>query len=178
MNQFVSIVCFSYFGFFDSALLGTRLAQYVERGGGVIIMVYANCGSGNSLKGLWETNAYDPILPKDTSRPFLKGLGEVKYPNHPIMEGVKTFSGGDQNSQSQGKMNEHAQLIACWTNGAPLVVEMNLPNIGKIIGLNFYPPTDRVAKGERPPTGDGSKLIANALFYASAMARPFEFPTE
>jgi len=176
LSQFNSILCFSYFGFSNANELGNRLATYVENGGGVIIMSYANCGTGNMIKGAWEINSYDPIIPSDTSRPpSPKGLGEIKRPDHPIMEGVLKFSGGEQNSHSPGRLNPNAQLIASWSHGAPLVVELTNKIKGKIVGLNFYPTTNRAARSERPPNTDGSKLIANALFYVSSITRGYNY---
>lgn len=114
LQQYSSVLCFSYFGFGNPTTLGNVLAsthfadnahktEYVEHGGGVIIMCYANCGPGNMLKGDWEKKGYDPIIPKDTSRTSeANGLGEIRILDHPIMEGVKTFNGGLQNSHSRG----------------------------------------------------------------------------
>lgn len=87
-----------------------------------------------------------------------------------------------------GDLNASSRVIASWSSGSPLVVELVGKTKGKLVCLNFYPPTSRVApvsfpcavladwlQYERLPNTDGDKMIANALCYCTPSAKPYRF---
>jgi len=164
LSKYNAILFFSYHGF-NQNVLGDLLAQYVDNGGGVVIGTYSNCGRGNRLEGRWCVGGYDPIALGSTSR--VNSLTMAKSDaNHPIMRGVRTFSGGVQSSHGDGNAHPGAKVIAEWSNGRPLVVEYS-KFAGTIVGLNFYPPSGDAAEGCWDPLSDGRTLISNALCYAT-----------
>jgi len=164
---------FSYFGF-DQVTLGNLLSEFVESGGGVVFCAYGNCGRGNKLDGKWAEKKYDPLILGNTSRTRDLCIGKVFDSDHPILDGVTTFNGGEQSSHGDGPAHPSAIVIAEWSNGRPLAVELKIGTPqrrhGEIIGLNMYPPSsDAAAGGWTSGSSQGAKLMANALRY---VARP------
>lgn len=67
-------------------------------------------------------------------------------------------------------------LVAHWSDGQPLVGARDGPVGGRIVGLNFYPPSSDARGDFWDLTTDGARLMANALLYvASAFAAPPTF---
>jgi len=156
---------FSYHGF-NQHELGNLLAQYVEDGGGVVIGTYSNCGRGNRLEGRWCEGGYDPITLGSTSRTKALSIGKI-ISSHPILQGVQSFNGGVQSSHGDGKPHPDAIIVAEWTNGRPLIAELN-KHAGTIVGLNFYPPSSDAAEGcWDAASSDGKVVLSNALCYVT-----------
>jgi len=166
MQGFNGILFFSYHGF-DQANVGNMLASYVESGGGVVFCAYGNCGRGNKLDGKWAEKKYDPLTLGNTTRTPYLHLGKILEANHPILEGVSEFEGGEQSSHGDGAPNADAKVIAEWSNGHSLVVELNPTNNGTIVGLNMYPPSSDSASGGWNAKTGGARLMANSLYYVA-----------
>jgi len=145
------------------------LAQYVDNGGGVVVATYANCGRGNRLEGRWKDGSYDPIQLGSTSRTKALKMGTC-LKNHPVLKGVRHFSGGAQSSHGDGSPHPQATVIAEWDNGRPLIAELKTFK-GLILSLNFYPPCEEVAYGGWDAKTDGSRIISNALIHVSLSNR-------
>lgn len=175
LKQFNAVLFFSYHGF-DQVAMGNLLADFVDMGGGVVFCAYGNCGRGNRLDGKWAEKKYDPLTLGSTARmPYLK-LGKVHVEGHAVMDGVDSFDGGELSSHGDGVPHARADVIAEWSNGRPLVVELRTqegsPHArkkgGEIIGLNFYPPSSQVAVGGwESEKGGGARIMANALHYVA-----------
>jgi len=162
-----SVMFFSYHGF-DQVTVGNVLADYADMGGGVVVCAYTNCGKGNKLEGRWGKGAYDPVLAGTTSRDVMLKLGKVHFPDHPILRGITSFSGGYQSSHGNGKLHPDARTIAEWTNGRPLVVEKEgEKGGGGLVALNMYPPSADGATGGWDAATQGAQLLANALLYVA-----------
>jgi len=164
-GKYNAILFFSYHGFCQVEL-GNLLAQYVDNGGGVVIGTYSNCGRGNRLEGRWCDGGYDPISLGSTSR--IKSLVVGKsIPNHPVLRGVLNFNGGLQSSHGDGKPHPDATIIAEWTNGRPLIVQLR-KFAGTVVALNFYPPSSDAAEGcWDAASSDGELILSNALCYVA-----------
>jgi len=173
LQQFNAILFFSYFGF-DQITLGNLLSEFVESGGGVVFCAYGNCGRGNKLDGKWAEKKYDPLILGNTSRTRDLVLGKIHDADHPILEGVTSFNGGEQSSHGDGPAHPSSTIIAEWSNGRPLAVELRIGTPqrrhGEIIGLNMYPPSSDVAAGGWTSNNShADRLMANSLRY---VARP------
>lgn len=127
LRKFNAVLFFSYHGF-DQVSLGNLLADFVEMGGGVVFCAYGNCGRGNRLDGRWAAKKYDPLILGNTSRSPYLTLGKVMDARHPILDGVTTFEGGEQSSHGDGPAHQNATVIAEWSNGRPLAVELRIRN--------------------------------------------------
>src|SRR5690606_4059532 len=80
----------------DNELLGDRLADYVDAGGGVVVAVFANSTTttGRNIGGRWRSAEYEVIVPRSGNQSGQAALGAVLDPSHPIMDGVSSFNGG------------------------------------------------------------------------------------
>jgi hypothetical protein len=168
VQSFDAILFFSYHGF-DQVSLGNMLATYVEAGGGVVFCAYSNCGRGNKLDGNWAEKKYDPLTLGATSRTPYLSLGKVHSDRHPVLMGVDIFNGGEQSSHGDGLPHVDAKVVIEWSNGHPLVVELNSTptRSGTIVGLNMYPPSSDSASGGWNAATCGARLMANSLYYVS-----------
>jgi len=166
--KYNAILFFSYHGF-NQHELGNLLASYVDNGGGVVIGTYSNCGRGNRLEGRWGESGYDPIVLGTTCR--VKSLAVANsMQHHPVFRGVRTFNGGTQSSHGDGKIHPGATLIAEWANGRPLVAE-HTRFAGRVVGLNFYPPSSDAAEGCWDSATDGRRILTNALLHATVAGK-------
>jgi len=165
LRNYNAVMFFSYHGFAQSEI-GDVLAEFVDLGGGVVICAYTNCGKGNRLEGRWEKGKYDPVALGVTSRSSGLRLGKLQCPSHPIMKGVQSLNGGEQSSHGDGPLHPSAKVIAQWSNGRPLVVELNAHK-GTVVTLNMYPPSNDAATGGWDSSSHGGRLLANALVYVA-----------
>ena len=166
LEYYNSVLVFSNNTFADKTLLGDRLADYVDGGGGVVVMVFANGSASYALAGRWETGGYQPILASSHTAGTPLTLGTIHDATHPILKTVTSFSGGDNSYHGAGALNANADLIAEWSNGQPLIAE--LPAfVGRVVTLNFYPPSSDIASTYWDAATDGDILMANALNYVS-----------
>lgn len=130
-------------------------------------MTFSNCGEANRIQGDWKDNELDPIAPGETRRNNASmTLGQVLYPNHPILEGVTKFNGGIKNSRGNGEVRPNARLIASWSDGTPLIAELSAFG-SKIVTLNFFPVSNRQYNGDWPADTDAPLMMANALYYVT-----------
>ncbi len=158
-----AVLTFTDQGSQNAALLGDRLADYVDAGGGVV-QAAASWHPEVPLGGRWQSGGYSPLTYAVLSEGTELFIGTRHLPAHPVLSGVAAFSGGTASYHHTGTLAAGATAVADWTNGAPLVVEM--PGFaGGIIGLNFYPPSSDARDDFWRTSTDGDLLLANALAY-------------
>jgi len=86
------------------------------------------------------------------------------------MEGVRSLDGGRSSFFNPGALNPDAKLIAEWSNGVPLVAEMQKGK-GRIVVLNFFPPSSDTGDPRFwVSSTDGDLLLANALAHVGRSA--------
>jgi hypothetical protein len=175
--------------FANPAGLGTALADYVDRGGGVVQATFAFCANncfsnppppgppgatGLGLDGRWQTGGYLAFM---ESPQYFQRLGGPVYmlvPNpafltHPILDGVSSVDGGTSAWHNASTPTAGTSLIAAWSpTGRPFVGARNGPLAGRIVGLNMYPPSNDAVLGGWNPATDGARLMANALLFVMA----------
>src|SRR5438552_522217 len=87
-------------------------------------------------------------------------------PAHPILNGVFSFNGGTNSFLNSPIMvAPGASLLAHWNNNQPLVATKQL-TAGRMVGLNFYPPSSDSRNDFWNAATDGARLMANALLWA------------
>lgn len=154
-------------GSFDAVALGDVLADYVDSGGGVVCAMYVT-EPGLTIDGRWDTGDYHVIPEVGTvSGDGPITLGPVLVPDHPIMAGVTSFSGGDSSYRTDSVVvHPSATLVACWSDTRALV---GVRTIGRarLVGLGFYPPSSDVRSDFWDPSTDGALLLANSLRWAA-----------
>lgn len=161
LRNYFAVLVYSDGNFLDSNTLGDNLAAYVDGGDGVVLDVFT--GSVR-VGGNWNTGDYDAIGFGSVSLNSTLTLGTVFHPEHPVMAGVSSFNGGTSSYHNTGAPTANTIVIANWSNGQPLVIE-KLGKNGKIIFLNFFPPSSDVRGDLWVSSTDGALLMSNALQY-------------
>ena len=152
----------------NPSLLGDRLANYVDSGGGVVQATFSWHNS-IPLSGRWRSGGYSPLTYiNDQSRGTEMFIGARYIPGHPILTDVNSFSGGAESFRIPVVVAAGATAIADWTDDAPLVAEMG-GFAGRIIALNFYPVSGDERAGFWDTDTDGDLLLANALAYVDVV---------
>ena len=165
LKTYDAVLVFCDGGANDSTTLGNNMADYVDAGGNVVEMVFANYSS--ELAGRWESSAYSPINHTTGDSTAAATLGALTIKSHPIMSGVSAFAGGSIPWRSTATLNANANLIASWSTGEALVATRH-DKAGHIAALNFFPVSSDQYSGGWTAAGDnGGKLMANALKFVA-----------
>ena len=167
-----AVICWSKEAAVSGYTWGNMMADYVDRGGGVVVAVWACCTTASdlSLGGRWR-NGYEVI---DPNNGLLSGasetLGTILDPAHPVLSGVQAFDGGSASLRPLGtSLRPGSTLLATWLDGRILVAEGASP---QRIDLGFYPPSADCDATSWDPFTDGTLLMANALAYVAVGADP------
>ena len=157
---------------YDGTAMGDVLADYMDGGGGVVLA----CGSYESIVG-WgifgriKTDGYLPFT-TDSTVTGVNLFLVPDLPGHEILNGLTFFDGGASSMHNASiAIVAGAILVAHWANGQPLVATYQ-PTVGRIVGLNFFPPSSDVYVGGWYSATDGALLMANALVYAAGDQEP------
>jgi hypothetical protein len=150
--------------------LGNVLADYADSGRGVVQAIHSfNPAVPLRLDGRWRSGAYEPFSLSLSFR--TRNLTLIKtQPLHPILNGVSAFDGGTSSHHGVVTAQGCGDVVAHWSNGQPLVAARFGPQGGRVIGLNFYPPSSSVSSFYWKITTDGAILLANALRFAAEPA--------
>src|SRR5208283_2712501 len=136
-----------------------------DAGGGVVVATFG-FSDGFGLLGRLVSGGYLPLTTGgDTSATDLTLVAD--QPNHPILDGVTSFDGGTSSYHEQVAKNTGATLVAHWTDGQPLVATKQL-TAGRVVALNFYPPSSNARSDFWRASTKGGLLMANALLYSAA----------
>src|SRR5262249_40548192 len=89
-------------------------------------------------------------------------------PQHAILQNVNSFDGGSSSYYNTPiSIASGATLVAHWSNGQPLVGTREI-SAGRVVGLNFFPPSSAGSSGFWGSRTDGAQLMANALTWAGS----------
>lgn len=163
--KYDSLMVYSDGNFLDGNALGDIIADYSDTGRGVVVAVFET--SGATLLGRWAEETYDPINPEDQAEETELTLilpGEIS--NHQVLKNVYSFNGGTSSYHGIGALNNNSTIIARWSNDVIFIAEKN-DKIGKIIALNFYPPSNDSRDDFWLSSTDGDIIMANALKYCA-----------
>jgi hypothetical protein len=165
--EYDAVFVYSDTSFNSAAAIGNVLADYMDAGGGVVMATFA-FWNGNSLgiEGRIKSAGYLPFTTGGQNSPGVLTLVPVD-PAHPILSGVTSFNGGGSTyHNSPISPTAGATLVANWSNGQPLIAAKT-PTLGRIVGLNFYPPSSTVRSDFWSASTDGALIMANALMWAA-----------
>jgi hypothetical protein len=169
LQIFDALLIFSNKKYRDPYTLGNNVADYVEGGGGVVLMMFEIERQGNfGLQGRFEEQKYLTI-PRAVpcSRSPRLSMGKIYDPTHPIMNNVKSFDGGIASIRpGTNKVYSDARRIADWEDGKPLVTAKIL-DCARRADLAFFPKSSEIYSDGWHPQTDGYLLMANALYWAS-----------
>lgn len=168
LQQYDAVLVYSNAFFSNRGNLGNVLADYIERGGGVVLATFAFYSQpGIGIQGRIETAGYLPFTKGGFASPGGQTLVAVE-PQHEILKGVTSFNGGSSSFQNTPiSTTSGTTLVAQWSNGQPLVGAKALPT-GRVVGLNFYPPSSDVGSGLWLSNTSGARLMANSLVWTAS----------
>jgi hypothetical protein len=165
LSSYRSVLVYSDAGFNDNVAMGDVLADYADEGGGVVLATFSFYQSGGlGIQGRLRTEDYLPFT--SASQSSGSSLILIKdLPQHPLLFDVASFDGGNASyHNSPIAIANGATLVASWSNGQPLVGARQA-SLGRVVGLNFYPPSsDALGNGWAAGT-DGGRLMLNALLW-------------
>jgi len=166
LQQYDAVLVYSDSSFNDSAALGDVLADYMDDGGGVVMATFAFWTPGGlGIGGRISTAGYLPFTQAGQENGTPLTL-VADLPSHPILNGVGSFNGGTSSYHNTIDLAAGATLIAHWSNDYPLVATKE-PTAGRIVGLNFFPPSTDARGDFWDSSTDGALLMANSLVWAS-----------
>ncbi len=150
----------------NPTLLGDLLADYVDAGGGVVASTFSG-SSFFGLRGRFVSGGYTPLASGNIGSGALT-LGTISVPNHPLMRGVTTFSGGSSSFHTTGPLTPGSTLVASWSNGQPLIATKKpVPSGGRVVALNFYPPSSLSRADFWDVATDGGAILGNAVTWSA-----------
>jgi MYXO-CTERM domain-containing protein len=167
LDNYSAVLAYTDSGAADPASLGNNLAAYVNQGHGLVLAVFANA-TGYVITGNLQTGGYYPIIPDVAAAGPDLHLGTVYDPTSPILAGVTSFDGGASSFRDvdSGGLQAGAARIADWSDGTPLVATLTKGS-GRVVGLNFYPPSSTVRSDFWTSSTNGALLMANSLQFAA-----------
>ncbi|KYQ89884.1 hypothetical protein DLAC_09860 [Tieghemostelium lacteum] len=179
LQKYTAILIYSYnsSAFLDGVAMGDVLADYIDNGGGVVVTVFTNCSNlrNGFIKGRFYDQNYHPILPArqhDTNGKKPLQMGKISIHDHPILQGVRQLDGGKSSFYCHGIMNPEAKLVCEWSNGVPLVSDLQKKN-GRVVALNFFPPSSDTGDVRFWSSAtDGTQLMVNSLLYVGKYTNP------
>lgn len=166
--------------------LGDRLADYVD-GGGCVVMAGHTFAAGTTIGGRFVSGGYLPFT-NQGSVEVGPGPQALEYFYQPYGLGVSLlnvvdFYGGAESLRSRNvSLANGAELMSVWEDGDPLSAELQ-KGAGRVVGLNVYPLSDRLAAVYPPAAGmwdditDGEALFASAINWCANIAEPCENTT-
>lgn len=168
LQSYGSVLVYKNWTYADSTSLGNTLADYYDAGGGVVCTVFETASNRYFLGGRWASGPYHALARGGVqfTYPGLNEIGGVYEPNHPVMDGVTTFTAGGRPNYTG--LAAGAIRIADYEGGFPLVAAK--PYLGHhIIDLGFFAPsTDVTVNAAWTSATDGDLLMANALLYVAS----------
>jgi len=174
LDAFDAVLVWSDNGFADADTLGDRLADYVDRGGGVVVAAVSFDAPDkldpDALGGRFLDQNYYAIQPgADNVGNGRRRLGALAAADHPVLKGVDTLDGGPSSFHSPTTtLTSGSSLVASWDNGDVLVAVKTLGQTRRV-DLNLFPPSGRTGLGLWPfrPSNDVPQLFVNALLWVA-----------
>jgi hypothetical protein len=130
------VLTYPSYEYYDEIAMGDTLAAYVDSGGRVITCGFCWFSDGNDLQGAVMNSTYNPFYNpsgdnhyKDTSL----GLYDA---DHPMMEGVTTFS---ETYRDSLQVNPGAYTVALYADEEYLLGYKIHPSGGIVVGFNAVP---------------------------------------
>lgn len=151
--------------------IGNVMAQYIDSGGGVVMMLpyYLNYSS-YSISG--DFYARYALVNQAGSMSNYRGVSlGTKTEMHPVLEGISTVGtpGGtcyQRSSLSASDLRNGGRIVANWSDGRGMVV-VGSPGGHNRVDFNMYTPSSDLSSGCLDAKSNAYSLIANALIWVS-----------
>jgi len=177
LRQYDVVLLFNNGIFDETTALGSRVADFVDVGGNVVIGSFYWQGRSDSeflTPGWGGLEAVDPFL-ADTVGFARQGgatyaandLGTVALPTHPLIQGVSSIV--SLSGFSAGVLAKvGTTVVASWTDGAPLVGYRILQGGQRVVAVSLFPAADNPTQ----VIGDSQLLWENAVTWAGNAGGP------
>lgn len=180
LNPYEAVLVWADSGFFDADALGDVLADYVDRGGGVVVAAVSfdvpDPFDPDTLGGRFLSGGYYVIKPEaDNLGDDRRVLGSVLNSSHPVMQGVRKIDGGPSSLHSPtAALTSGATTLASWDNGDVLAAAKTFGQVNRV-DINLFPPSSLLNPDLWPFTQDNDvpRLFANALWWVAGRQAPF-----
>jgi hypothetical protein len=164
LRPYDAVLFYDDSSFADRVGLGDVLANYVDAGGGAVEAVFS-VADNLKIEGRFLTGGYRAMSSTSQSSGSLN-LVPID-PGHPILDGVTDLYGGSSSYHGNtARAVLGATLVAEWSDGDALVAEHVPSGAGRVVALNFYPPSSTARADFWDASTDGALLMANALWFA------------
>ena len=145
--------------------LGDVLADYVDGGGGAVEAVFS-VADNLKIEGRFLDDGYRAMSSSSQSSGSLSLVPVDR--SHPILDGVVDFNGGSSSFHGNAASAVlGATLIAEWSDGDALIAAHVPSGAGRVVALNFYPPSSSARGDFWDASTDGDLLMVNALWWAA-----------
>lgn len=182
LERFHAVLVWSDTAMDDPDQFGDALADYVDRGHGVVLAVGAY-SPGIGIEGRFADEGLFPV----TTGPVLSPGGNLAIAprsgyawlpgveGHFTTNGLNTFDGGTASYQVATSPVGSNIVTAQWSNAVPAVIlqEPNPFDAGRIAVGNLLPPSNLYVAESWASDGDGDRLLANLLLWSMKYTRPF-----
>ena len=173
LEPYDAVLVYTEEPFADADLMGDRLADFVDEGGGVVVSAYAFSGP-TGIGGRLVSEGYMPFTNTGTNSGLAGPMRmEPVIPWHETLSGVVAFYGGSGSFHSAGiSLTPGAEIVANWQNGQPLLATKEDVGAGRVAGLNIFPPSNLFAEVYAPAADnwtiltEGSQLMSSSLIWA------------
>lgn len=171
LKLFDAVLVYSNLPFLNATEFGDNLADYADAGGGVVLSLFAMVDNpAYSPGGKFLNSKYLCVPYSEPLYGPLQTLGQVFYPNDPILQGVTSFNGGTQSyRQSNFNTLDGSKRVANWSDGSPLIVT-KINNEVSRADILFFPSSSDVRSDFWDSSTDGAKILANALMAVGGTA--------
>ena len=158
-------------------LIGNRLADYEDLGGGVVHMDASDWGTcAAAICGRWRTQSYGSF--KMAANVYgAVSLGTRNSPGSFLLDGISTVTA--VNHQAFTGTTTDGENIADWTGGDIAIGYKSNPIVANnacAVGLNFFPNTYYIRLVGIPTGGDWLKLWRNSVAWCAHLAVPLTQP--
>mmetsp|Transcript_20183 Transcript_20183/g.32059 ORF Transcript_20183/g.32059 Transcript_20183/m.32059 type:complete len:386 (+) Transcript_20183:33-1190(+) len=152
------VILLSVWSQIDEEKLGNLLANAVDAGKQVVILLFSNTASYTHPKGRFLSEGYSATTRVQCQSVNI-ALGTVHKPNHPIMSNVKQLTFGSEKRMSMGQIpttwQNSVHRIADWNDGnVCIAIRHNRPGLITEITGSF---------GVNGVQSDAQQLLNNAL---------------
>eukprot|EP01084_Bolivina_argentea_P065967 120249_1 len=152
------VVLLSVWSGINEEKLGNLVANAVDAGKNVVILLFSNSASHTHPKGRFMSENYNATT-REGCQSKAGNLGKIYKPDHPIMTNVNAITLGNEKRRSMGKIPETKQnsvdRIADWNDGNVLVAVRN-DKSGLITEITS-------SFGVNATASDAKQLLNNAL---------------
>jgi len=174
LSSFDALLVWSNSAYSNAYSLGDVLADYVDQGGGVVVMVFGNTdfSPNHYLRGRWETGGYAVMEPNMGYITGPASIGTRYSTSHPVLDNVNSFDGGSLAFRGLSTtLSPGGSRVADWTDGQILVC-VDESHAAPRVDLNFYPLSDGLNPSYWDRDSDGDLLMANALEWTAGGGLP------